>query len=307
MHTARVTTPSLPDALLLAEPGELPDDLHPRVRGLVHPVWSSEGLPPYQDDLAKFEVVITSNRPLGAVELDRLPRLRLVVATGTALDYIDEAECDRRGIVVRNTPGYTGSAVAEHAFALLLASARHMCAIDAAVRAGCIDTSDYVGTELAGKTAGIIGLGDIGSRLARLADAFDMEVLFVNRSRRTRPGATQVELPELLARADAVFLTLPLTPETTHLIGASQFEAMKPSAILVNVSADELVDPVALDTALRRRTINAAALDVISSPEPYRDTPHLTLTRVNAWYTSECVRRRAETWLGTLERCLVAE
>lgn len=302
-----MTTPSLPDALLLAEPGELPDDLHPRVRGLVHPVWSSEGLPPYQDDLAKFEVVITSNRPLGAVELDRLPRLRLVVATGTALDYIDEAECDRRGIVVRNTPGYTGSAVAEHAFALLLASARHMCAIDAAVRAGCIDTSDYVGTELAGKTAGIIGLGDIGSRLARLADAFDMEVLFVNRSRRTRPGATQVELPELLARADAVFLTLPLTPETTHLIGASQFEAMKPSAILVNVSADELVDPVALDTALRRRTINAAALDVISSPEPYRDTPHLTLTRVNAWYTSECVRRRAETWLGTLERCLVAE
>ena len=302
-----MVTSWLPNALLLVEPGELPDDLHARLDGLFRPMWSPEGVGPPRPDLETFEVVVTSNRTLGATELDLLPRLRLVIATGTACDYIDSAHCDRRGIVVRNTPGYTGSAVAEHAFALLLAAARQVCGIDAALREGRADTSDYVGTELAGKTAGIIGLGDIGSRLARLATAFDMDVLFVNRSRRTRPGATQVELSELLTRADVVFLTLPLTPETTHLIGRDQLAAMRPDAILVNVSADEIVDPVALDTALRQRTINAAALDVIGSPEPYRDTPRLTLTRLNAWYTSECVRRRAETWLGTLERCLATE
>jgi phosphoglycerate dehydrogenase-like enzyme len=281
-------------------PEDIPGSLLPRLESVVRPAWHPEGidgLPPRHD----AEVLVTSNAQLDAPALGRFPRLRAVVATGTAIDYIDLDHCRGRGITVCNTPGYTGSSVAEHALALALASNRHLLTLDAAGRNGRSDPLP-IARELAGKVAGVIGLGDVGGRLATMLSGLGMSVLFVNRSRRDRAEAVQVELPDLLSRADLLFLTLPLTPQTFHLLDAEAFALMRPQARVVNVSSDELIDPGALAWALRSGRIAGAALDLIGSPEPYRALPNLILTPACAWYTEECVRRRADTWITTIER-----
>jgi D-3-phosphoglycerate dehydrogenase / 2-oxoglutarate reductase len=117
-------------------------------------------------------------------------------------------------------------------------------------------------------------------------------------------GAAQVSLEYLLHTSDFVFLTLPLTHRTRHLIGAEQFHMMKPTSFLVNVSANELINADALRSALTGGVIAGAALDVVGSVEQYLDLPNLTITPARAWYTNECLQRRAEVWIDTLASCL---
>ncbi|MFB6818554.1 2-hydroxyacid dehydrogenase [Streptomyces sp. NPDC056347] len=289
-----------PDALFLIDPEEVPDSLRPRLDSLVRPVWRPGG-----DATGDgFELLVTANRDLGATVLEKLPNLRLIVTTGTAHDYVDTAYCEANGIAVCNTPGYTGSSVAEHAFALYLAANRHLTVLDRAVRTGVDDTSGLLSLEAEGKTAGIIGVGDIGTRLCALAQGFGMRVLFANRSVRTIRGATQVSQDELLGSADVVFLCLPLTPESHHLLNHRTFALMKRTAYVVNISSDELIDPQALADALREGTIAGAGLDVIGSPAPYTALPNTVLTPSHGWYTAESVHRRADTWISTIESAL---
>ncbi len=215
-----------PDTLLLIDRDQVPLQLQARLDEILSSTWAPGELahqPLNPAVLKRFRVLVTANQDLRGAVLARLPDLRLVVTTGTASDYVDLDHCRARGIVVCNTPHYTGSSVAEHAFALLLASIRHICVLDTAVRAGTAATAIDLGTELAGKTAGIIGLGDIARRIARLAQGFDMRVLFCSRSPKTMADARQVSLDELLAVSDAVFLTLPLTSATTGLLGRRAF------------------------------------------------------------------------------------
>jgi len=127
-----------------------------------------------------------------------------------------------------------------------------------------------------------------------------MRVLFCNRSRKTLAGARQVSLHALLAASDCVFLTLPLTSATAGLLGRRELRTMKSTAVVVNVSADELIDAEALRAALEARTIGGAALDVIGSPAPYLALPRLTITPTHGWYTAESVYRRAQTWIETI-------
>ncbi|WUD70259.1 D-3-phosphoglycerate dehydrogenase [Streptomyces sp. NBC_00510] len=285
-----------PTALVLMERSGIPGSLLARLESAVSVLWLAAG----QEDTADVRLLVTANAELNSAYLRRFPVLGGIVLTGTAADYVDLDHCREHGIVVSNTPSYTGSSVAEHALALALASNRYLLPLDAATRTDARPPSPLA-RELAGKVAGIIGLGEIGGRLATLLRGLDLRVLFVNRSRREHPGAEQVELDRLLMEADFVFLTLPLTPQTFHLLDAQAFALMRPTARVVNVSADELIDPAPLAAALRNGRIAGAALDVIGSPAPFLDLPNTILTPTCGWYTQEAVYRRAETWVETVQ------
>jgi phosphoglycerate dehydrogenase-like enzyme len=286
-------------ALLAMDDQDVPDDLRDRVQRAVRPVWAPDWTD--RERWPGVEILVTAHADLSAATLTAIPELRTILATSTAVDYIDHEHCAAHGIAVHNTPDYTGSSVAEHAIALMLAVVRHIPGLDAAARGGA-DPSGLIGRELAGAVAGVVGLGGIGGRVARIVRGLGMDVVFVNRSRRTVEGAVQVDLPTLLRLADVVFLTVPLRPGAGPMLGVAELALMKRSAVLVNVSADGLVDRPALAAALAAGRIAGAGLDVIGSPVPYRDLRNTVLTPTRGWYTAQAVRRRTEVWVDTLCR-----
>ena len=251
------------------------------------------------------QIIVTSLVPLSRRTLEKLPALEAVIATSTAVDYIDLSYCRENKIRVFNTPRYTGPAVAEHAFALMMASAKHLRTLDDQLRSGLLKVPPFA-MELFGKRVGIIGLGNIGARVAAYAKCFGMEVVYYNRT--VKPFAegagTQVDLETLLSTADMVVMTVPLNEETFHLIGRDELKLMKRSAFLINIGADELIQIDSLVEALKRGEIAGAGLDVISEYEAYLDAPNLIITQSRGWYTAECVARRVATWVQTFKNYL---
>jgi glyoxylate reductase len=234
------------------------------------------------------EAIYTYGHPLvDARLLDRLPQVRVVSNFGVGVDHIDVAAAAARDIPVGNTPGVLDGATADQAFALLLAAGRRLVEGDRYARGPSFlhyDPSYMLGREVHGSVLGIVGMGRIGAQVARRAGGFDMTVLYHNRQRRPAEeqavGARHVALAELLAAADYVMLTVPLTPQTQGLIGSKQLALMKPTACLINVSRGPVVDTAALTEALAARRIYAAALDV-TDPEPLpRGHPLLRLDNV---------------------------
>jgi phosphoglycerate dehydrogenase-like enzyme len=210
--------------------------------------------------------------------LDRAKKLRFIQAIGAGTDQFPRDELAKRGIRLASARGVNARAVAEHAMALILALSRRLPeARDNQKRRvwrQMIGDLSQREDELAGKTLLIVGLGDIGGRLARLAKAFDMRVVGLRRNPAAGRGAADVvhsmsELKSLLPEADFVALTCPLTPETENLIGAEALARMKPSAHLVNVARGRVVDEPVLVEALSARRIAGAALDVtVEEPLP---------------------------------------
>jgi glyoxylate reductase len=235
-----------------------------------------------------IEAIYTYGHPVvNAGLLERLPGVRVISNFGVGVDHIDVAAAAARGIPVGNTPGVLDGATADMAFALLLAAGRRLVEGDRYGRGpGFLhyDPSYMLGREIHDATLGIIGLGRIGTQVARRARAFDMTVLYHNRQRRPEAedmlAVKYVPRDELLALADYVVLTVPLTTETRHLISRAELAIMKPTAILINVARGPVVDTAALTEALTERTIYGAALDV-TDPEPLpRDHPLLRLDNV---------------------------
>jgi phosphoglycerate dehydrogenase-like enzyme len=235
--------------------------------------------------------------PFGADLLARLPRLRLLVTTGMANASIDLAAARTRGVVVCGTRGLP-SPTAELTWGLILAVLRHIPAEDARLRAGGWQAT--VGSELAGHTLGIIGLGRLGRRVARVARAFEMDVLAWSQNldvdEARRHGAEPVGRDELLARADVVTIHLRLSARTRGLIGPAELARMKPSAVLVNTSRGPIVDEVALVDALRRGVIAGAGLDVydtepLPAGHPLRTAPNTVLTPHLGYVTSGTYER----------------
>jgi glyoxylate reductase len=236
----------------------------------------------------RIEAVYTYGHPTvdGAL-LARLPAVRVISNFGVGVDHIDLKAAAARGIPVGNTPGVLDGATADLAFALLLAAGRRLVEGDRYARGPNFlryDPSYMLGREAHGSTVGIVGLGRIGTQVARRARAFDMTILYHNR--RPAPeaeaalNARYASLDDLLAASDYVVLTVPLTPQTQRLIGRAQLARMKPTAVLVNVARGAVVDTDALTEALKARRIFAAALDV-TEPEPLpRDHPLLRLDNV---------------------------
>lgn len=211
--------------------------------------------------------VVTSDR-VDAGLLDAAPTVRIVATGSVGFNHIDLAACRDRGVLVTNTPDVLTEATADMAWALLMAAARRVCESEHWLRAGRWNRwawDQFLGQDVHGATLGIVGMGRIGSAIARRGRGFGMRIVYSNRSRAANEaelGATWVERDRLLREADHVVLVVPYSRDTHHLIGAAQLAAMKPTATLVNIARGGIVDDAALVEALREGRIAAAGLDV---------------------------------------------
>jgi D-3-phosphoglycerate dehydrogenase len=271
------------------------------------------------DAVRDADLLLTCYARITRSVIEAAPRLKAIVKYGVGIDAIDIDAARACGVPVVNVPAYAEETVAEHAFALLLALSRRFKAVQRAMdRDGWIwPQPQWLGTDLAGKTLGIVGLGRIGRALARRAAAFDMTVLAwsprLAEAAHTETGALPCRtLDELLERSDAVSLHCVLNAETRHLIGAAQFARMKPGAVLVNVARGEIVDEAALLAALHGGRLAGAALDVFAQEplartghtlSPLHDMDNVILTPHLAFYSHEAMRRLEDE---TLARCVEA-
>ncbi|MEY4567850.1 MAG: hypothetical protein RLY14_2820 [Planctomycetota bacterium] len=224
--------------------------------------------------------LVTYGHPkINAELLQQLPNLRVVSNHGVGVDHIDIETARSRKLQVGHTPGTVDGATADCAMALILAAARRLIPCEKFARSPAyradnfsdLDMLPYRGRDVFGATLGIVGMGRIGSQVAKRAAAFDMRVLYYNRNRKDlneqSSSVTYSDLPSLLSQSDFVVLCVPLTSSTKKLIGAEQFRMMKPTATLINVARGGVVDTDALVDALKAGTIWGAALDV-TDPEP---------------------------------------
>ncbi|WP_060484171.1 D-2-hydroxyacid dehydrogenase [Pseudomonas sp. NBRC 111123] len=265
------------------------------------------------DALADAQVAITNKVSLQRSQLERLPALKLICVAATGYDCIDLAACRDLGISVCNVPAYSAVSVAESVIASLFALRRHLFAYrQAAVSAWptsshfCVHQAPI--NDIQGMTLGIVGRGDIGSRVARLAKALGMNVLFAEHQGASTVREGYVAFDDLLQQADAITLHCPLTPRTRQLIGAAQLARMKPGALLINTARGPLVDEHALLAALLDGHLGGAALDVLDGEPPRADhpllqagLPNLLLTPHVAWASQSSVARLKQVLLANIE------
>jgi D-3-phosphoglycerate dehydrogenase len=230
-------------------------------------------------------VIVRSGTRITADLLENPGRLRTIVRAGVGVDNIDVAAATRRGIVVMNTPGGNTVSAAEHTITLLMALARHIPAADASLRQGKWERNKLVGTQLAGKTLGVIGLGRIGREVARRAAGLDMKVLgydpFMAPDKAAQLGIESVaELDQLLPHCDFLTVHTPLTDETRDLIDARALALTKRGARILNCARGGIINEEALAEALRTGHLAGAALDVFANEPPPPDHPLLKLPNV---------------------------
>ncbi len=228
-------------------------------------------------------LIVRSAVQVDAALLDHAPKLRVVGRAGVGVDNVDLEAATRKGIAVMNTPGANAVAVAELTLGLMLSMARFIPRADGLMHAGKWEKKSLQGTELRGKTLGIVGLGKIGMEVARRAKAFGMEIIghdpFVSASVAKDQGIRMGRLEDLYAAADYLTLHVGLTPQTTGMINADSIKKMKKGMRLVNCARGELVDEAALAHALKNGSVGGAALDVFQQ-EPLKNSPLSSLDNV---------------------------
>ena len=285
-----------------ANPGDLSwEALASRGRLTIH-----EHLPEKEEELiarAKdAEILLINKARLTGKILQQLPKLKYISILATGYDVVDTAAAKELGILVSNTPSYSRDSVVQHVFALILEHYAKAGSHAHAVRMGkWAESPDFSFTlspltELAGKTMGIVGMGNIGRKTAEVARAFGMNVLAATRTPVEVPGVTFLPLEELLAGSDIVSLHCPLTPATKELINKKTLSLMKKNALLINTGRGGLIDEKALAEALESGEIMGAALDVLSSEPPPEDhpltrLPNCIITPHIAWATKEARAR----------------
>src|SRR5579872_1285943 len=230
-------------------------------------------------------LIVRSGTQVTAELLENPGRLRVIVRAGVGVDNIDVGAATRRGILVMNTPGGNTVSTAEHTITLLMALARHIPAADASLRAGKWERSKFLGTQLAGKTLGVVGLGRIGREVARRAAGLDMKVVgfdpFLAPAGAAQLGIEAVSaLDQLLPRCDFLTVHTPLTDETRDLIGAKEIAQMRKGARVLNCARGGIINEEALAEALRSGHLAGAALDVFVQEPPPADHPLLKLPNV---------------------------
>jgi len=230
-------------------------------------------------------LVVRSAVDVNADLLQKAEKLRVIGRAGVGVDNIDLDAATHHGMVVMNTPGANAVAVAEHTFALMLALARHLSRADSTTRAGKWEKKSLQGTELRGKTLGIVGLGRIGVEVARRALAFGMRVVahdpFVSQAIARELGISLAGLDETYAAADYLTLHVGLTPQTERMIDAAALTKMKDGVRVINCARGELIDDASLLAGLQSGKVGGAALDVFRQ-EPPKDNPLLSHDRVVA-------------------------
>ena len=230
-------------------------------------------------------LIVRSAVDVNAPLLEKAARLRVIGRAGVGVDNIDLEAATRKGVAVMNTPGANAVAVAEHTLALMLAMARHVCRANDLMHSGRWEKKSLQGSELRGKTLGVVGLGRIGMEVARRAGAFGMTVVahdpFISPTIAREQGIQVKGLDELYGEAEYITLHVGLTAQTTGMINAASIAKMKKGVRLVNCARGELIDDAALADALKRGHVAAAALDVFSE-EPPKNSPLMALENVIA-------------------------
>lgn len=249
--------------------------------------------------------------------LDRLPALRVIAVHGAGVDPVDVDACTERGVIVTNTPGANADAVTELTIALMLSLMRRIpeCAHRTKTERAW-DAARHTGGELKGRTLGLVGFGQIGRRVATIANAFGMQVIASDPALKPEVieagRAHSVSLDTLLAESDIVSLHAPAIPATHHMIDAAAIAKMKRGAMLVNCARGSLVDETALAAALGAGQLGGAALDVLEGepPDPVSpiyDAPNIVLTPHMAGSTTECLETIARTAGEDIARVLRGE
>jgi len=236
-----------------------------------------------------YEIALDDHSYMPTELVAQCPQLKHIVFLGTgAASYMNVDELKSRGLNVHTIKGYGDTAVAEHTIALMFAAARDVARMDREVRGGIWTPQE--GVQLFGKTLGVIGLGGIGSEVARMGKGLGMDVIGWNRTRRA--GVPLIDIDALLAKADVVSLNLVLNDETRGFLSKERIARMKPGAILVNTARGALVDEAALLDALKSGHIRHAGLDVfhaepLKADHPLTQLPNVTLTSHAAFRTLE--------------------
>lgn len=226
-------------------------------------------------------IATRSNYPIDTALIERLPSLRIIATSGVGFDRIPVAFARERGIVVANTPDLLNAAVAELTVGLVLALLRQLPHADRFVRDGMWHGGAFaLGSSLAGKRVGILGMGRIGKEIARRLVPFDVEIVYFGRTRQALPFAWFTTPVELARNADVLIASCPGGPATHHLIDAAVLDALGPNGYLVNIARGSVVDEAALITALTVKSIAGAALDVFEYEPLHDDSPLRTLDNV---------------------------
>jgi glycerate dehydrogenase len=264
--------------------------------------------------LESATIAIMNKIALGEAELSRLPALKLVAVAATGTDRIDLESCARRGVAVTNVRGYAATSVSEHVLMLTLALRRNLLSYGDDVRHGlwrqskqfCLLTHEI--QDIRATTLGVVGYGALGRATAELARAFGMRVLVGEHKGAGNVREGRVGFEELLRESDVVTLHAPLNGETRGLIGAREFELMKPSALLINTARGLLVDEGALAEALRRGRIAGAGVDVLSNEPPREgnpllesNLPNLIVTPHVAWSSKDAMQSLADQLIDNIE------
>lgn len=214
-----------------------------------------------------------------AAELEKLPALKLLITRSVGFDHIDLDACRERKIVVCHVPDYGSHVIAEHVFALLLSTMRHITEGEKRVEGGTFDYHGLKGMTLRGKTIGIVGTGRIGRRVAQAAHGFGMHIVAFDRCRTLELtdllGVEYVSLEELLARSDIITLHLPAIPEAEHMINEQTIARMKDGVILVNTARGSIIDSRALLQGLKNGKIRYALLDVLEHEKNFSNNKEL--------------------------------
>jgi D-3-phosphoglycerate dehydrogenase len=248
------------------------------------------GKAPTEDDLVALcrrhdpVAIIVRYGKVGDAAMAAAPSLKVISKHGSGTDTIDKAAAAARGIQVVAAAGANAAAVAEHALALLLACAKSVATLNARMHAGHWDKATHKSVELDGRTIGLVGLGAIGLRFARMADAMGMHVLGFDPYAKDLPAYVQrVELETIWRKSDAISLHCPLTPDNAKLLNARTLAACKQGVIIVNTARGGLIDEPALLEAIHSGQVASAGLDSfavepMTAPHPFHGEPRITLS-----------------------------
>lgn len=244
-----------------------------------------------------------------SVTIQAAKNLKYIALAQAGNELIDHKAAKLKSITVSNAPGYSRESVAEYAFALALAAMRHIPEADHVAQRSPVPTDSLLGTELYGKTLGVLGLGGIGSRIGKIAQGFDMRVIGHSRTLKNLPGIEDVSLDELLAQSDVLVLAVDVNPSTTGMLSAERLRQTKKGVALVSVVGNHVLDEQALADLLRTGHIGCAAFEELSygtydTPEPKNpllDAPNVVLSPQAGWYTVEAERRLLDLVVDNIE------
>ncbi len=261
------------------------------------------------------DIIITNKVPIRAHMLDSLPKLKLISLTATGYNIIDVKECTQRGIITSNIRNYANAAVPEHFFTLLLALSRSLLPYSRDVEEGRWQASkmftyfDHSVMDLAGKTLGIIGKGALGTSIAKIAEAFGMEVLFAEHKNATYLRSGYHLFEEVLRKSHVLSVNCPLLPETRDLIAEAEFAQMEQCPIIVNTARGGIVKEEAIEAALDQGHIRGFATDVLSQEPPSADHPLMKIAKRDdilitphmAWASVEAVTSLWQQLIANME------